>query len=124
MLTVFYRRRVRIGYHLDDSKLQVLRSDIEKIGEGCANLLELSGLSMALAYTITWKADGIDLTELARKRWVDKWSMAKIARHFGIGRTATIRWIGKIRSNPALVDDGGVRSRIHHRKYRFMGLVL
>ena len=97
------------------------RSDIGKVGDGCANLLERSVLSISAFYSFAWKRDFIDYTELASKRWVDKWSMDKLADHFGVGRTAVIRHLGKIRSNPKLVADGEIRLRIQRRKNVFMG---
>lgn len=47
--------------------------------------------------------------------------MERIAVQMGWGRTAVIRYLGKIRANPNLVKDGQVRLRIHRRRYMFMG---
>lgn len=92
-----------------------------KNGEGRANLLETSVLSCGEFYDLAWKRDIIDYTELARKRWAEKQSMDRIASEMGWGRTAIIRYLGKIRANPGLVEDGQVRLRIHRRKHQFMG---
>jgi hypothetical protein len=90
-------------------------------GEGCANLLETGVLSIGAFYALAWKRDAIDYTELARKRWVEKLKMERLAVDLGCGRTAVIRYLGHIRANPALVADGKVRLLIHRRKRKFMG---
>ncbi len=92
-----------------------------KIGEGCDNLVEPSALSCNSFYTVAWKRE-LDYTELARKRWVDRLSMDRIAAEMDWGRTAVIRYLGMIRVNPNLVKDGALRLRIHRRKHKFMGL--
>lgn len=89
-------------------------------GEGCDKILELSALSCNTFYTVAWR-ETIDLTELARKRWVEKLSMDRIAVDLGWGRTAVVRHLGKIRANPSLVKDGQVRLRIHRTKCKFLG---
>jgi hypothetical protein len=70
---------------------------------------------------MAWQRDVIDPTELARKRWVEKWTMERLVDHFGVGRTAVVRHLGLIRRNPSLVADGRVRALIHPRRRRFMG---
>ncbi len=89
-------------------------------GEGCDKILELSALSCNMDCTVAWK-ETIDLTKLARKRWVEKRSMGRIAAEIGWGRKAVIRYLGKIRSNPDLVKDGKIRLLIYRRKKTFMG---
>lgn len=91
------------------------------IGEGGANILERGVLSCNVFYASAWKRDTFDLTELARKRWVEKLSMDQIAAEMGWGRTAVIRYLGKIKADPSLVRDGQVRLLIHRRKNKFMG---
>jgi hypothetical protein len=80
-------------------------------GEGCDKILELSVLSCNAYYAVAWKRD-IDYTELARKRWVERLNMDRIASEMGWGRTAVIRHLGKIRGNPGLVADRRVRHLI------------
>jgi hypothetical protein len=92
-----------------------------EIGEGYAKILESSALSISRDYAAIWKKDAIDLTELAHKRWIEKWTMDRIAAHFGCGRTAVVRHIGRLRANPELIEDGVARSRVKSRKHRFMG---
>lgn len=78
-------------------------------------------MSVPISYAGVCKRDTIDFTELARKRWVDKLSMDRIAADMEWGRTAVIRYLGMIRANPDLVTDGQVRLRIHRRKNKFIG---
>jgi hypothetical protein len=96
-------------------------SSLNQNGEGCANLLEPSVLSCNEFYSVAWQRDVIDFTELASKRWIEKWTMERLADHFGVGRTAVVRHLGLIRKNPSLVSDGQVRMLIHPRRRRFMG---
>jgi len=35
-----------------------------------------------------WKRKQLDLVELARLRWVEKWRYERLAEHFEIGRTS------------------------------------
>ena len=54
----------------------------------------------------------IDLTELAKRRWIDKWTIEKLAKHFGFGRTRIKNFLGQIRETPDLVElDSGSRRR-------------
>ncbi|MCB9026004.1 MAG: hypothetical protein H6625_06785 [Bdellovibrionaceae bacterium] len=34
-------------------------------------------------YSIRWKLPDLDLTELAKHRWVQKWSVPRLAEYFG-----------------------------------------
>jgi len=99
-----------------------LKIRLEKTGEGCANLLEITSvLSVHIEYAIVWKKYNIDPQELASKRWVDRWTVDRIASHFGWGRTAVVRKLGELKANPELIEDGVARSHVKSRKYRFMG---
>lgn len=94
----------------------------EKTGEGPAKLLEIASvLSVHVEYAIVWKKDNIDPQELASKRWVERWTVDRIASHFGWGRTAVVRKLGELKANPELIEDGVARSHVKSRKYRFMG---
>lgn len=104
-----------------ETNLSVQNLRVVNNGETYTNILETSVLSVSQGYVIAWSKDKINLTDLARKRWVDKWSMDKLATELGWGRTAVIRGIGLIKANPDLVDDGQVRLRILRRKRKFLG---
>lgn len=106
----------------DHSNLQVLRSVIGKNGEGCANLLEQAGaFSVSNRYAIKWAKDNLDLSELARLRWIEKWTVTRIANHLGWGRTAIVSKLGRMAKAPDSVVDGRVRSRIKSSRHRFIG---
>jgi len=90
-------------------------------GEGRANLLETSVLSVGLKSEVIWIKNKIDLQDLAVKRWVDRLSMDELARHFDCGRTAIVRKVGQLKRNPDLILDGRARSHVKSRKHRFMG---
>jgi len=94
-----------------------------KFGESSANLLEIASvLSVSIEHAIVWKKDNIDLSLLARRRWVDRWSMDKISSELGYGRTAVVRHLGRLQANPDLIEDGRARSHVKSRKHRFMGV--
>jgi hypothetical protein len=48
-------------------------------------------------------------------------SVSRIAAEFGVGRTAAIRYLGRMRANPGLVADGKIRLLIHRRKKKIIG---
>lgn len=109
--------------------LRFLRDDLicrsqvcaKKNGEGYANLLETSVLSVSRNYLLVWNKAKLDLQELAVKRWVERWSVDRIALHFGCGRTAVVRKLGQLKRNPELILDGRARSHVKSRKHRFIG---
>jgi hypothetical protein len=94
---------------------------VSENGEGSANLLESSVLSVSTRYSVAWTKDKIDLSELASKRWVERKNMEQLAEHFKCGRTLIVRKLGQLKKNPGLVESGRVRSMIKSRKYRLMG---
>jgi len=49
-----------------------------------------------------WKREQIDLAELARLRWVERWKYERLANHFGIGRTTVRDLIRQIKATPSL----------------------
>lgn len=58
------------------------------------------------------KAKQIDLTELAKRRWIDKWSIERLADHFGYGPTRIKLFLKRIRTSPDLArGDVGYRMR-------------
>jgi hypothetical protein len=79
---------------------------IAKFGDGYAKILEQSVLSVSRAYTAIWKKESIDLTELARKRWIERWTMDRIAAHFGCGRTIVVKYLRVLRHDPELIQKG------------------
>jgi hypothetical protein len=49
-----------------------------------------------------WKKEQIDLAELVRLRWVEKWRYERLAERFGVGRTTVRDLIRQIKASPAL----------------------
>lgn len=93
-----------------------------KTGESSANLLEIASvLSVSIEHKILWKKNSIDPSLLARKRWVDGWSLDKISAELGYGRTAVVRHLSRLKANPDLIEDGKAHSHAKSRKHRFMG---
>jgi len=59
-----------------------------KNGGVCAKLQELGGQTILQAYNLTWEREYLDLTELARLRWVEEWKIERLVDYFGVSRTA------------------------------------
>lgn len=47
-----------------------------------------------------WKREQLDLAELARLRWVEKWRYERLAGHFGVSRSTVRDAIRGIKANP------------------------
>jgi hypothetical protein len=73
-------------------------------GEGCAKLLETSVLSLATSHGRVWTKDKLDLQDSAIKRWVERFNMDELARHFDCGRTTIIRKIAYLKKNPEVIS--------------------
>ena len=63
-------------------------------------LLELGGPTISKAYKATWERIYLDLTELARLRWIENWKIEKLAAHFVVSRTAVKERLRAMKSNP------------------------
>ena len=61
------------------------------IGGGDPKLCEPEPLTSKVTIAALWKKEQIDLAELARLRWVEKWKIERIASHAGIGTTSVKR---------------------------------
>lgn len=74
-------------------------------GGGCAKLQELGGLTISQVYKLSWERqwEYLDLTELARLRWTEKWKIGRLADHFEISRTALKERLRAIKRNPKRV---------------------
>ncbi len=57
-------------------------------GGGGPNLVEPQALTVSIGRKVAWRKDRVDLTELAKLRWVDKWTIERLAKHFGLGTTS------------------------------------
>ena len=81
-------------------RLPASGSSKKRIGGGCVKLLELGGPTISMAYKIAWERIYLDLTELARLRWIENWKIEKLAVHFEVSRTALKERLRAIKSNP------------------------
>ncbi len=63
-------------------------------------LQELSGPVVSIGYKLAWERECLDLTELARLRWIEKWKVSQLADYFEISRTAVKERLRAIKSNP------------------------
>ncbi len=55
---------------------------------------------VSIAYKLAWEREYLDLTELARLRWVEGWKVARLADYFEVSRTAIKERLRAIKSNP------------------------
>lgn len=69
-------------------------------GGGYTKLQELSGPVVSQAYKLTWERERLDLTELARLRWVEGWKVPRLADYFEITHAAIKERLRAIKSNP------------------------
>ncbi|MGZ3805934.1 MAG: hypothetical protein ACXVB4_17085 [Pseudobdellovibrionaceae bacterium] len=71
-----------------------------KVGGGCAKLQELSGPTISQTYKLAWEREYLDLTELARLRWVEGWKIMRLADYFEISLTTVKERLRTIKKNP------------------------
>ena len=69
-----------------------------------ANLVEPQKLTVNRFYEVLWKKQEIDLTVLAKLRWIDKWSIERLAKHFDLGTTAIKCRLKALKSKPKLAS--------------------
>ncbi len=79
--------------------VSIAKLPIVAIGGGYVKLLELGGPAISMAYKIAWERIYLDLTELARLRWIENWKVENLARHFEVSRTAVKERLRAIKSN-------------------------
>ncbi len=87
-----------------------------EFGGGDPNLCEPEPLTSKVTIAAMWKKEQIDLAELARLRWVEKWNIERIASHLGIGTTTLKLRLREIRG----VDATAATSRqgVSHERSR------
>lgn len=71
-----------------------------KFGGGCAKLQEQRGPVVSIVYKLAWELRFLDLTELARLRWVEEWKVSRLADYFEVNRAAINERLRAIKSNP------------------------
>jgi len=70
----------------------------EKNGESCVKVDELKPLVLIREYPVQWRErPKVDLSELARLRWVEKWTALCIQEHFGCNRSTVFKKLKLLR---------------------------
>lgn len=86
---------------------------IIKNGGGCAKLHELGGPVVSIAYKLSWEREYLDLSELARLRWIEHWKIEKLAEYFEASPTAIKERLRRLKKRPlriaAAISSGSVR---------------
>ena len=90
-------------------------------GAGNGRVDEPPGASVSRRYAISWKRQELDLTELAKLRWIERRTVDDLVKHFKVGRTFLVVELGRIRANPDLVRDGAARRLAKLKEKRFFG---
>ena len=70
------------------------------IGGVHAKLQEPSGPTVSQAYSHSWEREYLDLTELARLRYIKNWKIDQLAAHFKATPTAIKERLRTARENP------------------------
>ncbi len=55
---------------------------LRRLGACEPKLVEPNPLTIGDEYPIQWRRPNLDLTELAKIRWIKRWSVSKLAIHF------------------------------------------
>jgi hypothetical protein len=92
-----------------------------KFGAGNARVGEPIGAAVSRRYAISWKRQELDLTELAKLRWVERRTVDDLVKHFNVGRAFLVAELGRIKANPDLVRDGAARRLVKLKEKRFFG---
>ena len=69
-------------------------------GGGCANVHEPVDLTVSCVYRVSWELQSLDLTELARLRWIERWRIERIAEHFNYSMSGIKGALRKIEADP------------------------
>ncbi len=87
-----------------ESNLSVQNLRVVNSGEGCPRVVEHQELTVTRWYQIEWRRQVVDLTELAKRRWIDKIKIDELAQEFGLGTTQIKLYIRRIKGNPDAVE--------------------
>jgi hypothetical protein len=91
------------------------------IGAGDGKVIEQSGAVVSRRYAISWKRQELDLTELAKSRWIERLTVDDLALKFKVGRSFVVSELARIRREPNLVLDGSARRLVKLKERRFLG---
>lgn len=69
-------------------------------GGGCVKLQELGGPVISVSYKAIWEREYLDLTELARLRWVEGYKIKQLSDYFGVSQVAVKERLRSIKKNP------------------------
>ncbi len=58
---------------------------------------------VSIVYKVSWEREYLDLTELARLRWIENWKIERLADFYGISMTAIKERLRAIKRNPQRV---------------------
>ena len=76
----------------------------QRNGAGCRKLPEPGRLVVSQTYNMSWDRIYLNLTEVARLRWVERWSLDSIALHFATTKIAIKERLRSAKLNPSRVD--------------------
>lgn len=82
----------------------MIRIEICQIGAGCRKLQEPEWLVVSQTYSMSWDRIYLNLTEVARLRWVERWNIDSIALHFATTPVAIKERLRAAKENPTRVD--------------------
>jgi len=92
-------------YVFDFVRVRNSTSFIRRInGAGCRKLPEPGKLVVSQTYCMSWNRIYLNLTEVARLRWVERWSIDSIALHFATTKIAIKERLRTAKLNPSRID--------------------
>lgn len=71
-----------------------------QFGGGYARVQELGGPTISQVYKLSWERKYLDLSELARLRWVEGWKIQELAHHFMVSQSAIKERLRSIKNEP------------------------
>lgn len=77
---------------------------IKRNGAGCRKLPEPGKLVVSQTYKTSWDRIYLNLTEVARLRWIERWDLAAIADHFATTKIAIKERLRTAKLNPSRID--------------------
>lgn len=97
----------RAGAGIREITLEFAAISRSTFGGGCAKLYELRGnLTASKRYQNHWERQCINLAELARLRWVEKWSPNRIAAHLSCTKAGVCSALRRHVKDPGKVGGG------------------
>ncbi len=91
--------RRRLGRAIEDAQNEIKRSK-SKNGGVHAIVSEPADLTVFRSYQVHWGRETLDLTELARLRWIERWQIERISAHLNYSRSGIKAALRKIEADP------------------------